>query len=128
MEETRDKGFEPNPYNICVASEIVGGKKMKIFWHVDDLNVSHVDPKEVTKFMEWIEGIYSELSITRGKLHKYFGMTIDFPTPGEIRVTMVDYLKGVVEDLLEAIRGWRTRLTVSHIFQARPEYKRKILE
>ena len=44
----------------------------------------HVDPKEVTNFMEWIEGIFGYLSITRGKLHEYLVMTLDFQKPGEI--------------------------------------------
>ena len=63
---------------------------MKIFWHVDDLKVSHVKSKEVTKFMEWIQGIYGELINTRGKVQKYLGMTIDLRTPRDLWVTMVD--------------------------------------
>ena len=71
---------------------------MKVCWHADDLKVSHVEPKEVNKFMEWLEGIYGDMRITRGKVHKYLGMMLDFRTPGELRVTMVDHLKGVQED------------------------------
>ena len=51
---------------------------MTIFWHVENMKVSHVDPKDVTKFMECLEGIYGDLSITRGKIHKYLGMTLYF--------------------------------------------------
>ena len=36
---------------------MIGGKQMTVCWHVDDLMVYHVEPKEVTNFMEWIEGI-----------------------------------------------------------------------
>ena len=43
------------------------------------------------------------MRITRGKVHEYLGMTLDFLTPGEIQVTMVDFLKGVLEDLQEVI-------------------------
>ena len=31
---------------------------MTFFWYVDNLKVSHVDHKDVTKFMEWLNGIY----------------------------------------------------------------------
>ena len=58
--------------------------------------MSHVDPKEVTNFMEWLEGIYRELRITRGKLHKYLRMLLDLRIPGDLQVTMLDYLKGVL--------------------------------
>ena len=49
---------------------MIGGKKIAVLWHVYDLEVSHVEPKEVSKFMEWLVGIYKELSITRGRVHK----------------------------------------------------------
>ena len=59
----------------------------------------------------------------RGKLHKYLGMKLDFWDPGELRVTMVDYLKGVLEDFPEVITGRSTSPAANHLFQVRPEYK-----
>ena len=38
---------------------------MTVYWHVDELKLSHVYPKEVTNFMEWIEEIYGERRIKR---------------------------------------------------------------
>ena len=52
--DMRGKGFELNPYYPCVANKMIGGKKMILYWNVYDLKVSHVDPKEITNFMEWI--------------------------------------------------------------------------
>ena len=37
--EMRDKGFELNPYDPCVANKIIGGKQITVLWHVDDLKV-----------------------------------------------------------------------------------------
>ena len=54
----RGKGFEINPYDPCMSNKIIGGKQMEFCWHVDDLKVSHVDPKEANKFMEFLECIY----------------------------------------------------------------------
>ena len=73
-----------------MANTIIGGKRITVYWHVDGLNMSHVDPKEVTTVMEWLEGIYKYMRITRGKVNKYLGMTLDFRTAGELWVTMVD--------------------------------------
>ena len=28
--------FEFNPYDLCVANIVIVGKKMKIYWHVND--------------------------------------------------------------------------------------------
>ena len=70
--------------------------------------MSHVDLKDFTKFMELLGGIYKDLSNKRGKVNEYLGMTIDLQTPGEMRITMVDYLKVVLEDFLEVITGRST--------------------
>ena len=101
---------------------------MTVFWNVENPEVSHVDPSEVNRFMEWLEGIYRELRITRGKVHKYLGMRLDFQTPKEIQVTMLDCLKGVLEDFSEVITGISTSLSDNHIFQVRPEYERTLLD
>ena len=45
VSDMRGKGFELNPYDPCVASKFIVGKQMIIFWHVDNLKVSHVEPK-----------------------------------------------------------------------------------
>ena len=43
-------------------------------------------------------------------------------------VTMVDYLKGVLEDLPEVITGRNTSLAANNLFQVRLEDKRKLLD
>ena len=47
---------------------MVNDKQMTVIWHVDDLKVSHVDPKENTKLANWMKEIYGKkLTIHRGK-------------------------------------------------------------
>ena len=58
--------------------------------------------------------------VTRGKIHKYVGMMLDFQTPGELQVTMVDYLKGFLEDFQKFIIGRRKILAVNHMFHVTP--------
>jgi hypothetical protein len=43
-------GFHTNPYDSCVANKLIDGKQLTVVWHVDDLKVSHVDPKVVDRF------------------------------------------------------------------------------
>ena len=52
--DLKSVGFELNPCEPCVANKTVNWTRMTVCWHVDDLKVSHVDPKEVTKFGEWL--------------------------------------------------------------------------
>ena len=42
-----DKGFELNPYDICVANKLVNGKQFNLVWYVDDKKVSHVEAEVV---------------------------------------------------------------------------------
>ena len=37
---------------------MMNGKKMTITWHVNKLNISHIDEKEVTKIIKWMKVIY----------------------------------------------------------------------
>eukprot|EP00957_Ditylum_brightwellii_P009612 724568-Ditylum_brightwellii.AAC.1 len=78
MGDLQDLGFEVNPYDPCVANKMVRGKQMTICWHVDDLKISHVNSREVTKMLKILENKYRKMKTTRGKVHDYLGMTLDY--------------------------------------------------
>ena len=65
---------------------MVKGNQMTICWHVDDLKISHVDKREVTKMIEWLEGKYGKMRTTRGEYHDYLGMDLDFRTKGAVAI------------------------------------------
>ena len=97
-------GFKLNPYDPCVANKIVRGKQLTIAWHVDDLKVSHKKYQVVSRMVKWLKAKYEQLfedgsgamMITRGKIHDYLGMQLDFSMPGEVKVTMIPYVKEIV--------------------------------
>ena len=95
-------GFELNPYDSCVANKIIDGNQCTILWHVDDLKISHKDPNVVTDIITMLEsefGNEAPLTITRGKVHEYLGLTIDFSIDGKVMFTMIEYIKGMLEEL-----------------------------
>ncbi|KAL7523863.1 hypothetical protein ACHAWF_000703 [Thalassiosira exigua] len=51
-------GFQLNPYDPCVANKTVSGSQLTVIWHSDDLKTSHKNPKVVTKFISYLNGIY----------------------------------------------------------------------
>ena len=60
-----------------------------VVFHVGNLKISSKDLVEVTKLMQQLESIYGTIdpmTITRGKIHQYLGMTVDFgkQPPGEV--------------------------------------------
>ena len=104
LDELEYRGFILNPYDPCVVNKMIGGKEFTITWHVDNLNISHVDKKVVDKMIKWMKGLYvQDMWIYIGKNHDYLGMIIDFSVRGKVSVTMVDYLKGIIPIL----RRWK---------------------
>jgi hypothetical protein len=122
------QGFTLNPYYLCVANKIISGKQFTVVWYVDDIKMSHADEKEVSKLITWLKSVYGEdMRVSRGKAHDYLGMTLDFTNKGEVKVTMIDYLKGVINDFPEIITGTAIMPATANLFDVRPEDKRKVL-
>ena len=91
-------GFKVNPYDPCVANRIIGGKRHTITWHVDDLKSSHEDAKVNDKFHKWLDVKYGDdklgrVRATRGKIHNYLGMTLDYSTSKNLKLNMKDYIE-----------------------------------
>ena len=94
-------GFTPNKYDDCVVNKIINGHQMSVVWHVDDLKVSHVDGKEVDKFIMQMEetfGADAPLSVSHGKIHDYLGMNLNFRVKGEVRIDMEHYIDMMLQD------------------------------
>ena len=91
-------GFEVNPYDPCVANKIVDGTQMTVCWHVDDLKLSHADESKVTEVVDWLRKQYGELRVTRGKVHDYLGMTLDYTEAGKVKVIMKDFTVAMIEE------------------------------
>lgn len=104
----REWGFTMNPYDSCVANKIVDGTQMTVAWHVDDLKVSH---KKITAIREFAGQLNDEfgketpITESYGKKHEYLGMTLDYSTPGEVKIIMSDYIKVILNDAPEDMRG-----------------------
>ena len=69
----------------------INGSQMTVCWHVDDLNVSHNYPFEVTKFSTYLVGIYGEkITVTQGLVNEYLGMDLDFSEQGNAKISMIN--------------------------------------
>jgi hypothetical protein len=115
-------GFKINPYDHCVANKIVNGNQFTITWHMDDLKLYHMDAGEVTKTIDWMKIIYGEdMRVSRGKKHDYLSMDLDFTNKGEVKITMIDYIKGALEEFLEVIVGTARTPAANHLFTVRSD-------
>ena len=69
--------------------------------------MSHVDPDIVSSILYDIDakcGNISKMTIAWGKIHKYFGMTIDYSSPVKLVFYMVDYIENMLYDTTEYIK------------------------
>ena len=97
-------GFKINRYDWCIMNKYIEGDQCTIMWHVDDIKTSHRYPKVVTTIIDLISSFYgreSPLIITRGKVHEYLGMTIDFSEKGKGKFIIYDYISDMLEYLPE---------------------------
>ena len=58
---------------------MVNGAQMTVCWHVDDLKISHRDEEVVSAFaIEMADMFGPKTTISRGDVHTYLGMELDF--------------------------------------------------
>ena len=115
------QGFEINPYEPCMANKIVKRSQMTICFHVDDCKLSHVDPKCNDKMIKWLrkeyESIFEDgsgkMTVTRGKIHTHLGMTLDCATPGQVKISMFDYIDEIIAAFDEAYPEFKDKDTKS---------------
>jgi hypothetical protein len=99
-----DIDFVINPYDPCVANKTIEGKQMTICFHVDDCKLSHRKKKVMDKMIKYLrqeyESIFEDgsgaMTVSRGKVHKYLGMTLDFTVRGQVKITMFDYIEEIL--------------------------------
>ena len=61
-------------------------------WYVDDNKVSHADPSVVTDVIELMKTHFGDLTVTRGKEHRFLGMNIKINKDKNIEIEMKDQL------------------------------------
>jgi hypothetical protein len=87
---------------------MIDGKQCTVLWHVDDLKISHVDPNVQTTIVGLIDeefGKESPITVTRGKVHDYLGMTLDCTDKGKVKIKMTDSVGKMLKDLPEKFDG-----------------------
>jgi hypothetical protein len=115
-----EHGFEMNPYDVCCMNKIIDGKQCTIVWHVDDLKFSHVKASIVTEIIELVRKEFANhkpLTVQRGLLHDYLGMTIDLSVKGKVMITMIDFIEKMLEEIPEDMGGDKQSPAREHLFK-----------
>ena len=85
-----------NLYDRCTTNSTIDGKQCIIAWHVDKKKVSHVDEHTNTRIIESIAEHFGEITVSRGKEHKFLGMYIEFLGNGIVFL----FMKNSIEEYI----------------------------
>ena len=117
---TKELGFVVNPYDWCVANKDIDGKQCTIGWYVDDLKISHVKEGVIEDILRKLESRFGKeapLTVTRGKVHIYLGMRIDYSAPGQVAFTMFDFIDEILAEAPDDLmKGVSSTPASNHLF------------
>ena len=101
VKDLKERGFTINPYDPCVANMMVNGKQLTVQWHVDDMKMSHMEKEVLEDLVDYLQykyGLHGDVTTSKGKIHTYLGMKLDYSTPGECKLDMIDYVKDMLKE------------------------------
>jgi type IV secretory pathway ATPase VirB11/archaellum biosynthesis ATPase len=101
---------------------LINGKQCTILWHVDNIKLSRKDKNGVTSVLSQIDYTYGKeapLTVTRGKIRNYLGMTIDFSNKAKVRFTMIDNIQEMLDKQPNNMEvGEAVTVAAEHLFTA----------
>jgi hypothetical protein len=120
-------GFVLNPYSDCVVNKMIDGTQCTILWHVDDLKILHDKQEVLEDLINTLNERYGKLeplTVTRGNIHDYLGMTLDYSTPGQVSILLDDYILNLFEEAHANMAGTAMTPVADHLFSVNktPEY------
>ena len=71
-----------------MMNKTVGGTQCTILWHVDNMKVSHASAGTVADVLKLFNDNYGKITplvTTRGWVHSYLGIAINFTEPGQVK-------------------------------------------
>ena len=117
-------GFVMNVYDPCVWNKLIERTQCTIMYHIDDILAGHLSPEVITMFVKRFEKEYATLdplTVRRGKLHEYLGITLDFRWEGEVALSMYDYLKKMHDSLPDSMKStYRNTPAPEDLFKVDP--------
>lgn len=101
-------GHKLNPYDRFVFTKDVDRHQHTIGWNADDFIMTQKDPAVNNTLIDRLQkkyGTMTPLTVHRGHVYEYLGMTLDFAQSGRVVFNMVDYLERLLDEALDDFAG-----------------------
>jgi len=88
---------------------------------LDNVKSSLEDSKVNDEFLDWLKEKYANENIgvkaKRGTKDNYLGMTLDYTTPGILKIDMTEYVKSMVEEFPQQVQGRNATPWTENLFK-----------
>ena len=91
-----------------MINKIIKWPYCTILWHVEDMKFLHANSDVFYGIISDIDAEYrkfSRMTIARGKFYKYLMMTINYSFPGNFKLSMVEHVVKMLENVPEDMKG-----------------------
>lgn len=114
-------GYVANPSDPCVFNKTADGIQITAVIYVDDIFISSVSADLIDELRSHILSEFKQATYHEGAIHSYLGMTFNFDTLGEVKITMAGYIQDVLGIL--NLGGNASSPATEQLFNIREESK-----
>ena len=111
-------GYKRNDYDQCVFNKTGGdGHQCTATVHVDDLLIMSKSRVTLDELVEGLRRRYGAITLARGPLLNYLGMSLDMTVPGQACITMPGYAEEIVK--VSGVVGFAKSPATDGLFELR---------
>ena len=110
-------GYIKNPIDPCIFNKDYRGSQCTVAVYVDDLMVTCKEPAAIKELEDFLRDKFQEITVKEGPVLSYLGMTWDFTTAGEVKVTMEGYTADLLKD--SGVKGVSATPATDNLFNVR---------
>ena len=118
-EKLLQQGYVQNLYKPCVFNKWHDDAQVQstIGVYVDDVLITTTCKNSdiAESVITWLEAEFDELKVTRGKIHKFTGMTFDFSEKKKLKITMKKSIDEVLK--INTVTGFAASPSTEDLFQ-----------
>ena len=116
-------GYKRNDYDQCVFNRVgTDGHQCTATVHVDDLLIMSKSRVTINELVEGLRRRYGAITLDRGPLINYLGMSIDLSVSGQAGITMPGYADEIVK--VSGVEGTAKSPATDGLFEVRVDSPR----